>query len=139
MPSSLPKKIYGCFSFSEGHRPDFEAMKTHFTPYGMFINNKGDSPVAKPFDEFAAFMNKNIDAGNILEIAESEFENNVQLFGKVGQMSSRYKLTVRTPNGTQTRYGINLFQIIKYGSEWKISSMCWDDYEDQRLFEKMTF
>jgi hypothetical protein len=34
----------------------------------------------------------------------------------------------------QTRYGVNLFLLNRLGSEWKISSMCWDDYEDQRLF-----
>jgi hypothetical protein len=110
-------------------------MKEHFTPHGIFINNKGDKPLVKPFDEFAAFINSNIDAGHILEINESEIENSIQLFGKVGQLVSRYKLVAKMPSGSQARYGVNLFQLIQYGSEWRVSSMCWDDYPDQRLLD----
>jgi hypothetical protein len=134
LPSGLPQKIYEYFSFKKGSHPNFSEMKGHFTPHGIFISNKGEKPIVKPFDEFAEFINSNIDSGNIVEIEESEIGNDVQLFGKVGQIASRYRLVTRTPSGCQTRYGVNLFQLVQYGSEWKVSSMCWDDYPDQRLF-----
>lgn len=91
--------------------------------------------MVKPLKDYVAFIRSNVEAGNILSIKETEVENSVTLFGKVGHIASRYKLEAKTRGGVQTRYGVNLFQLIKFGSEWKISSMCWDDYEDQRLFE----
>ena len=135
MPKNIPKEIYKHFSFQEGGQPNFERMLSYFISEGLFINNKGDSPLVKPLAEFVSFIKGNIEARNILSIDESEIENNVTLFGKVGHIASRYKLEAKTRNGVQTRYGVNLFQVIKFGTEWKVSSMCWDDYPDKRLFE----
>lgn len=133
MPSELPKTIYEYFSFKEGSRPNFAAMKKHFSAHGIFINNKGDSPVVRPFDEYAAFITSNINAGNLIELDEVEVEQSVQLFGKVGQISSEYKLIAKSQSGFQVRYGVNLFQVIKHGDNWKITAICWDDYPDTRL------
>lgn len=135
MPKNIPKAIYKHFSFQEGGQPNFARMLSHFVPEGLFINNKGDNPLVKPLTDFVSFIKGNIDAGNILSIDESEIANNVTLFGKVGHIASRYKLEAKSRNGVQTRYGVNLFQVIRLGTEWKVSSMCWDDYPDQRLFE----
>ena len=135
MPKNIAKEVYESFSFQEGSQPNYERLLSYFVVEGLFISNKGEAPMVKPLKNFVAFIKSNIDAGNILSINESEIENNVTLFGKVGHIVSRYKLEAKTPNGMQTRYGVNLLQLTKYGSEWKISSMCWDDYEDQRLFE----
>ena len=134
MPKNIPQEIYQHFSFQEGGAPNFAQMLSFFVPEGLFINNKGDKPLVKSLAEFVSFMKGNIDEGNILSIDESEIENNVTLFGKVGHIASRYKLVANTRNGVQVRYGVNLFQIINYGKEWMVSSMCWDDYPDQRLF-----
>jgi len=135
VPKDIPKEIYRHFSFPEGGLSNYEEILAHFIPKGLFINNKGESPVVKSLDEFASFIRSNVDSGNILSIDESEIDNQVTQFGKVGQIASRYKLEAKTPNGIQTRYGINLFQILKLGGTWKVSSMCWDDYTDQKLFE----
>lgn len=133
LPAEIPNYVYESFSFKEGGQPDFETLLSYFLPQGLFINNKGDSPRVRSLQEFVAFMKGNIDAGDIISICESEIDNTVAIFGKVGHIVSRYKLEAETPNGLQTRYGVNLFQMIKSGEVWKISSMCWDDYEDQRL------
>lgn len=135
MPKNIPKEVYESFSFQEGSQPDYERLLSYFVVEGLFINNKGENPMVKPLKDYVAFIKSNVEVGNILSIKETEVENNVTLFGKVGHIASRYKLEAKTRGGMQTRYGVNLFQLIKFGSEWKISSMCWDDYEDQRFFE----
>jgi hypothetical protein len=135
MPKNIPVEVYEAISFQEGSEPDYEKLLSYFVAEGLFINNKGETPMTKSLRDYAAFIKSNIDAGNILSISETEVENSVSLFGKVGHIVSRYKLEVKTRNGTQTRYGVNLFQAVRSGTVWKISSMCWDDYPDQRLFE----
>ena len=135
MPKNIPLKVYESFSFVEGSQPNYEKLLSYFVVEGLFINNKGENPMVKPLIDYVAFIKSNIEAGNILSIKETVVENSVTLFGKVGHIVSRYKLEAKTRGGMQTRYGVNLFQIIKYGTAWKISAMCWDDYEDKRLFE----
>jgi hypothetical protein len=135
MPKNIPKEVYESFSFQEGSQPNYERLLSCFIVEGLFINNKGENPMVKPLKDYVAFIKSNVEAGNILSIKESEIENSVTLFGKVGHIVSRYQLEAKTRGGMQTRYGVNLFQIIKFGTKWKISSMCWDDHEDQRLFE----
>lgn len=135
MPKNIPTDVYESISFQEGSEPNYERLLSYFIVEGLFINNKGETPMIKTLRDYVAFIKSNIEAGNILSIKETEVENRITLFGKVGHIVSRYKLEARTRNGTQTRYGVNLFQLIKFGTEWKISSMCWDDYQDQRLFE----
>jgi hypothetical protein len=135
MPKNIPAEVYKAVSFQEGGQPDYEKLLAHFVVEGLFINNKGETPMTKPLQDYVAFIKSNIDAGNILSLEETEVESSVASFGKVGHIVSRYKLQTKTRNGIQTRYGVNLFQVIRSGAAWKISSMCWDDYPDQRLFE----
>ena len=135
MPKNIPRIVYESFSFQEGSQPNFEKLLSCFVDEGLFINNKGENPMVKPLKDFVSFITSNIEAGNILSINESEVENSVTLFGKVGHIVSRYVLEAKARSGMQTRYGVNLFQIIKVGTEWKISSMCWDDREDKSMFE----
>ena len=45
MVENIPKSIYENFSFKEGEKPNFDKMLEHFIPEGLFINNKGETPM----------------------------------------------------------------------------------------------
>jgi len=133
MLKEIPAKIYSAISFEEGDKPNFELLESSFIELGVFINNKGESPVIKSVPDYVAMIATNIENGNIVSIKESEIRNNVQIFGNVAQVCSEYELIFKGKNGIHTRYGVNLFQLIKNNGHWLVTSMCWDDREDKSL------
>lgn len=133
MLKDIPAKIYSAISFDEGDKPNFKLLESSFIELGVLINNKGESPVIKSVPDYVEMIANNIENGNIVSIKESEIRNNVQIFGNVAQISSEYELIFKGKNGTQTRYGVNLFQLINNNGNWLVTSMCWDDREDKSL------
>ena len=136
MLKEIPARVYEGISFSEGSKPDIGLLNSCFIEQGLFINNKGDSPIIKSVPDYISMIISNIDNGNIVSIKERELSNTAEVFGRVAQVSSEYELTFVGKNGSQTRYGVNLFQMIKNGGTWLISSMCWDDKDDRSLLQK---
>ena len=135
MPNNITKEVYDAISFEEGGCPHYVNLLANFIDEGLFINNKGELPMIKPINDYVSFIKSNVEAGNILSINETEIKSNIQLFGHVGNIISQYKLEAKSSTGKQLRYGVNLFQIIKRGDKWKISSMCWDDSDDESLLK----
>lgn len=137
MLKDIPSKIYDAISFNKGSKPDFELLGSSFIEQGIFINNKGESPVIKSVPDYATMIDTNIGNGNIISIKETEIRNNVQVFGNVAQICSEYELIFEGKGGVQTRYGVNLFQLINQQGTWLVSSMCWDDKVDKSLLTKI--
>ncbi len=133
MLKNIPSKVYEGISFSKGSMPDFELLKSCFIEQGIFINNKGESPIIKPVLDYVSMIKNNIENGNILSIQETEISQNIQVFGNVAQISSDYKLVFEGKQSSQVRYGVNLFQVINNNGQWLVSSMCWDDRNDKSL------
>lgn len=133
MLKDVPSRVYEGISFSKGSMPNFELLKSCFIEQGIFINNKGDSPVIKTVLDYVSMIKGNIESGNILSIQEIELTQHIQTFGNVAQISSGYELNFEGKQGYQTRYGVNLFQLINDNGQWLISSMCWDDRSDKSL------
>ena len=136
MLKDIPEKIYKGISFSKGSEPDFELLASCFIEQGIFINNKGESPVIKTVSNYIAMITTNIENGNIISINEFELSNDVQVFGNVAQICSEYELVFEGKQSKQTRYGVNLFQLINQDGNWLVSSMCWDDKDDKSLINQ---
>ena len=135
MPKNITKKVYESISFEKGFAPQYENLIANFIDEGLFINNKAEVPMIKPINDYVTFIKKNVNMGNIVSLKESEIDSSISLFGSVGNIVSQYRLDFETSSGKFTKYGVNLFQIIKHDSEWKIVSMCWDDKDDKSLLE----
>ena len=133
MLKTISEKVYEGISFSKGNKPRFNLLKSCLIEQGIFINNKGESPIIKPVLDYIEMIDSNINLGNILSIQETEIEQQVEEFGSVAQIKSSYKLDFEGKKGVQTRYGVNLFQLINHNGQWLISSMCWDDKPDKSL------
>ncbi len=136
MIQNIPAQVYQCISFAKGTTPDLELLASYFIKEGVFINNKGESPIIKPVFDYIAMIKNNIENGNIVSIQETEIAQSVQTFGNVAHISSEYQLIFEGKQGSQIRYGVNLFQLILDNGEWRISAMCWDDRADQSLLSK---
>lgn len=133
MLKDIPQRVYEGISFERGSIPNFELLKSCFIEEGIFINNKGDNPVIKPVLDYISMIKNNVENGNIMSIKETEISQNIQVFGNVAQISSDYELTFEGKQGSQIRYGVNLFQLINKNGQWLVSSMCWDDRNDKSL------
>ena len=133
MLKDVPSRVYEGISFSKGSMPSFELLKSCFIEQGIFINNKGDSPIIKSVLDYISMIRDNVENGNIVSIRETELTQNIQIFGNVAQIISGYELNFEGKQGSQTRYGVNLFQLISNNGQWLISSMCWDDRSDKSL------
>lgn len=133
MLQEIPKTVYEGISFNKGQMPNFELLASQFMPDGLFINNKGESPIVKSVPDYISMIEENINAGNIKSIKEIELCNHVEVCGNVAQIKSEYELRFEGKVGSATRYGVNLFQLVKQGDKWLISSMCWDDRADRSL------
>lgn len=133
MLTEVPSNVYRGISFSKGNRPNLDRLASCFIAQGIFINNKGEKPVIKTVPEYTDMISNAIDNGMILSIDESELSQSVHIFGKVAQISSEYQLVFESNQGIQTRYGVNLFQLIFHNDQWLVSAMCWDDRADKTL------
>jgi len=133
MLKEVPSKVYRGISFEKGESPNFDLLASCFIEQGIFINNKGDTPVIKSVSAYIDMIGSAIKNGVIVSIKEVELSNSVQKYGRVAQISSEYELTFEGQQGIQTRYGVNLFQLIFKDDQWLISSMCWDDRADKSL------
>lgn len=133
MLKEIPTKVYRGISFEKDGSPDFDLLASCFIEQGIFINNKGDTPVIKSVSAYIDMIGSAIKNGVIISIKEVELSNSVQKYGRVAQISSEYELTFEGRQGIQTRYGVNLFQLIFQNDHWLISSMCWDDRADKSL------
>ena len=133
MLKDIPAQVYSGISFEKGVLPNLSILESCFIEDGLFINNKGDMPVIKRVSDYTKMIKDNIDNGNIISILESELKNEVRVFGKVAQIASEYQLVFEGKSGVQTRYGVNLFQLVLVADKWLITSMCWDDKTDHSL------
>ncbi|WP_370978313.1 hypothetical protein [Agaribacterium sp. ZY112] len=133
MLKNIPSTVYKGISFKDGEKPKFNLLKSSFIDQGLFINNKGGSPVIKPVPEYISMIETNINNGNIVSIKETELAQKIETFGNVAQIQSSYQLDFVGKQGSQRRYGVNLFQLINNDGKWLISSMCWDDEPDKSL------
>ncbi len=136
MLKEVPAKVYRGISFEKGGSPDFDLLASCFIEQGIFINNKGDTPVIKTVPAYISMIGSAIESGTIISIKEIELSNSIQTYGKNAQISSEYELTFEGKQGIQTRYGVNLFQLIFQNDQWLISSMCWDDRAEKSLLTK---
>lgn len=123
----IAKKVYECFSFEAGGKPNFDDLRKLFITNGLMINNKSETPQIRTFCEYESFILHNIELGNIISILEVEIDQKCEQYGKVANIASEYELTFESPAGKQTRYGVNVFQLVRCNNDWLISSMSWDD------------
>ena len=133
MLKEVPAKVYRGISFEKDGSPDFDLLASCFIEQGIFINNKGETPVIKTVPAYISMIGSAIESGMIISIKERELSSSIQTYGKIAQISSEYELTFEGKQGIQTRYGVNLFQLIFHNDQWLISSMCWDDRADKSL------
>ena len=87
MLKAISEKVYEGISFSKGNKPRFDLLKSCFIEQGIFINNKGESPIIKPVLDYIEMIDSNINNGNILSIQETEIEQQIEDFAHSAKLA----------------------------------------------------
>lgn len=124
-------KLYKNISFEKGEKAKFIELKTVFIKDAKLINNNYEKPYIKSVDGFIKVFEEQINSGKLLEFQEMELFHKTEIFGKIAQRFSTYKTDYQTDKINNTSKGINSIQLIKVGEEWLITSIVWNDENEE--------
>lgn len=119
--------FYAAISFEEGGSPDWERMRTLFSPHARLTRITPEGTDYYDLTGFQEMAKEALDLGLYTRFFEVEVRREQRLFGGLCHVLSAYE-TKQTPNSSEplTR-GVNSLQLIREGTEWKVLSVCWDE------------
>ena len=114
--------VYAVISGPAGQKRDFVKMRAMFAPDALLR-------VITPEGLRGGTLDRYIEkSGPVLEkegFYEKELGRKVELYGDLAHAWSSYE--GRTASGSFHERGINSFQLVKIGGQWKVASILWQE------------
>ena len=123
----LATDFYKATSFQNEETPDFTPLKILFYGEGILVNNSFGKPITYTAATFIQALELQIELGKLLQFMQRELHSQTEIFGKVAQRISVYEYSFDYHERTSIRKGINYIQFIQENDTWLISSMAWND------------
>jgi hypothetical protein len=127
---SIVGAVYAAISGEAGAR-DWGRFRSLFAEGARLIpvrmTPEGGAPRVMSVDEYAKQAGANFDK---TAFYESEISRRVETFGNIAHVFSTYE-SRRAPSGKPFARGINSFQLVKTGKEWKVMTILWDTEREQ--------
>lgn len=124
---ALLAALYEVISFEEGGEPDWERMKTLFSPHARLTHV---TPEGVDHLDLAAFQRMGrelIELGTYTSFHERESRRCLHVFGDVAHVLSAYE-TRRAPDALEPfARGVNSIQLVREGPGWRVLSLLWDE------------
>ncbi|MDW3193836.1 MAG: hypothetical protein R8G66_15800 [Cytophagales bacterium] len=134
--NQLTEALFKAISFDAGSEPNISGIKGLFIDNGLLINCNEDTPKALPVDQFIEHFHELFEQQHITSLHEVEVHHKTKIYDHIAHRYSFYEART-TPDGEPFAVGINTLQFVKIGSEWKITSMAWnDDNRGDGFFER---
>ena len=127
----LTERYYQCVSFNKEHYPNYDMLKEVFYGAGSIINNNFDVPTEFTLESFSQALSNQIEKGNSEFFVQQEISDTTEIFGKIAQRVSVYEYSSSDMLDNQWKKGINYIQYILIESQWKITSMVWQDEKEE--------
>lgn len=124
---ALTTDFFKAVSFLAGEKPAYSNLYTFFIESGQLIKMSSVEPEISTINQFIEPRQRMVDSGELLAFREVETAEITEIFGNVAHRFSTYEKYGTNPGGNFEGRGIISTQFIMIGSEWKISSMAWDD------------
>jgi hypothetical protein len=124
---ALINALYEVISFDEGGEPDWERMRTLFSPHARItrITPEGtDYLDLKGFQELAKEV---LDLGTYTRFFEMEVLRHERRFGALAHVLSAYETRQSRTAVEPFARGVNSLQLIRERGEWKVLSLFWDE------------
>ena len=111
----------------DGELPDLETVRSLFYADGLLVNNSSGRPIRYSADSFVAIMNEQIESGELTQFMQRELYSKTEIFGRVAQRISVYEYSFVYHELENLPRGINYIQFVQEDDNWLISSMAWND------------
>ncbi len=123
--NNVVNKVYSSFKVDSKEQPDFEYIKTLFTPNGTLGFVRNDTLVSYSIDEYLSNMKTGFTKNKISLLKEWEIKGETEYFGNIAHRISTYGVYVNTTDKIAER-GIISFQLVKTNGKWLVLSMIWN-------------
>lgn len=131
----ITEDFYESLSFQDGEMPDLETVKSLFYADGLLVNNSFAVPVTFTAASFTGALQAQIQAGTLLQFMQRELYSKTEIFGKVAQRVSVYEYSFDYHETDNLPRGINYIQFIQVNDAWLITSMAWNDENENYRVE----
>ncbi|MFD2872232.1 hypothetical protein ACFS5N_07130 [Mucilaginibacter ximonensis] len=133
---TLTDDFYKTISFKNSVTPDVTTLHSIFHGAGLMVNNTAQEAVLYTAESFVQDIESRIALGEIAQFTQREIYSRTELFGKVAQRISVYEYSFYDYEQDRNPRGINFIQYVKIGENWNITSMVWnDENEDYQIPE----
>jgi len=129
--NQLIADLYSSICFEKGQTPPLDTLRRVFMLGGKMMNNDGDAPLVWTVDEYIERFKGIIANGKFQSFHEVEIAHTTELFGKIAHRFSTYETRLSLEDEKPYSVGINSIQLIKIGSDWRITCMTWNNQTDE--------
>lgn len=124
---ALIKTLYEVISFDEGGEPDWERMRTIFSPHARITRVTPEGTDYLDLSAFQELAKEVLDLGTYTRFFEIEVQRDERRFGALAHVLSAYE-TRQSRNATEPfARGVNSLQLIREQGGWKVLSLFWDE------------
>lgn len=123
----LVTDFYQTLSFQTGETPDLDALQALCFDEAILINNTFGRPLSFTPEEFAKGIQTKVADGSMQQFMQREIFSKTEIFGKIAQRVSVYEYSFTDHESGRIPRGINYVQCIQTEGKWLISSMAWQD------------
>ena len=123
----LTTEFYDNISFENGLIPDIDSLQSIFHGDGLLINNSDKQMILYTAESLVQELESKVALGETNQFNQHEIYSRTELFGKIAQRISVYERSFSDYQQDQMIRGINFIQYVLIDESWKITSMVWND------------
>ncbi|MDF2432396.1 MAG: hypothetical protein JWP44_2027 [Mucilaginibacter sp.] len=123
----ITEDFYESLSFQDGELPDLETVRELFYDEGLLINNSFGKPIKFTAETFTMALESQIADSTVLQFMQRELYSKTEIFGKIARRVSVYEYSFADGDSGSLPRGINYIQYILFDDHWRITSMTWND------------
>ncbi len=123
----ITEDFYESLSFQDGEMPDLENVKSLFYADGLLVNNSFGKPLTFTAETFTKALEAQIATDTLKQFMQRELYSKTEMFGKVAQRISVYEYSFADHETENLPKGINYIQYVLVDDSWRITSMAWND------------
>lgn len=127
----ITSELYNAICFEIGSQPPVEKLTEIFIPTANMVRNDSDSSEIMTVNDFIKSYKKRIADGTIKSFYEGELNHITENFGTIAHRFSTYETKYDLDNSEPFSVGINSIQFVKIDNKWKISSIVWNNQNDE--------
>ena len=121
------EELYAVISFEEGSDPNWQGLRTIFSPHARITRITPEGTDHMDRDGFLAMTRSLLELGAYTSFYEFEVGRSVERFGGMAQVWSRYETRRNREARAALGRGVNSIQLIRDGEGWRVLGLLWDE------------